>query len=82
MGFRRKKRFREPSTIEDLADVSKLKELCNGFLNKRKLKGTKYRIFASNRPCITSVNFSLIVLDRDSDAFLAEDMSALLDKRL
>ena len=60
--------------------MSKLKELCNHFLNQRELKRTKSRVLAGNRPCITSVNFTLIVLNRNCYAFLAKDAPVLLDE--
>ena len=72
----------KPSALKNLADISKLKELCNSFLDNRKLKRTKSWVFAGSMPCITSVNFALIVLNRNCDAFLAEDALILLDEIL
>ena len=72
----------KPSTFKDLVNMSKLEELCNSFLDNRKLKRTKRRVLAGNRPCITSVSFALIVLNRDRDAFFTEDAPVLLDEIL
>lgn len=50
--------------------------------NDRTINRAKGRVLAGNRPCVTSVNFALIVLNRDSDAFLTEDAPVLLDEIL
>ena len=56
-----------------MADVAELKEFCNGLLNQGQLKWAKGCIYAGNISRITSINLTLVVLDRDSDTLLAED---------
>ena len=59
----------KPSAFKDLADNAELKKLSISFLDNRKLKRTKGRVLAGNRPCIAGVNLTLIVFNWDSDSF-------------
>ena len=64
----------------NLLDMTKLNEFCNSFLNNRELSWTEGWVTAGNRPCVTSVNLTLIVLNRRCYTFFAEDTPVLLDK--
>ena len=72
----------QPSSFKDLLNMTKLKELCNSFLNNWKLERAEGRVLAGNRPCIPGVDFALVILDRYGDTFFAEDAPVLFDEIL
>jgi len=80
MWLRSQERLREPCTVVNLFHVTEFDELSNGFLNNRLLSWTKRRVFAGNRPCVTSVDLTLVVLDGKWDTLFTEDSPILFDE--
>ena len=79
MRLRSKQRLGEPGTVMNLFYVTQLNELSNSFLHNWLLSWSKGWVFAGNRPGITSVNFTFVVLYRKCDTLFAEDTPVLLD---
>ena len=82
MWLRSQQRLREPCTVMNLFHVTEFNELSNSLFNNRQLSWPKSWVLAGNRPCVTSVDFTLVVLYGKWDTFFAEDTPIFLDNTL
>ena len=60
--------------------MPKFKEFGNSLFDDRELTRAKSRVFAGNRPRVPCVNLTLIVLNRNCDAFFRKDAPVLVDE--
>ena len=69
--------LRQPSAVKNVTDVPKFKAFSNSLFDDRELTRPKSRVFTGNRSCASCDNLTLIVLNRNCDAFFRKDPPVL-----
>ena len=80
MGLGGQQALGTPSATKDLIDESKRAKLGNVFLNVWSLEWTVGKISACDRSVVASVDFALIVVNRNCHASVVEDAPELFDQ--